>query len=223
MTGFARRASMEAVANARDDYLRRLDDALVGPRRVKRDLLREAADHLEDAAYAYRDAGYDEPDAASMAVADFGAVDEVAPAFQTTLAVASSRRTAWMLFAFLAIQPFLWDGGLSLADARSAPEGVVYAVLDIAVEVVGAVMLLSAVLLVAATGIGNRWLRAGRTLARLTGLVTIGAALWITLTGISMTLLSSGLEPVHWAMLGVFIVAPMSLTAASARRTLAAA
>jgi hypothetical protein len=223
MTGFTRRASMEAVAHARDDYLRRLDDALVGPLRVKRGLLREAADHLEDAADAYRDAGYDEPDAASMALADFGTVEEVAPAFQTTLAVASSRRTARMLFTFLAIQPFLWDGGLSLAEVDSAPEGLVYAVLDIAVEVVGAVMIVSAVLLVAATGIGNRWLHAGRALARLTGLVTIGTAVWMKLTAISMTLLSSGLEPVHWAMVGLFIVAPMSLTAASARRTLAAA
>ena len=78
-------------------YLAELDAALVGPRRVRRDLVREAGDHLEDATDAYRRAGRDSSEAERLAVRDFGTLDEIAPAFQTTLAVAASRRTAWLL------------------------------------------------------------------------------------------------------------------------------
>jgi hypothetical protein len=201
-------------------YLADLDAALVGPGRVRRDLLQEARDHLTDATDAYRRAGYDTAEAERQAVADFGTVDEVAPGFQTTLAVASARRTAWLLLGILACQPFLWDGPLSVSSAP-APDGLAYAVLDKGVEIIGALMITLAVLLVVASGIGNRWFHAGRGIARTTSFVAIGSAVLMKVTGISMALLNHGLGPAHWLMLFGCIVLPMSLTAISARRTLA--
>jgi hypothetical protein len=216
---------MEVVSTAtttRVNYLDSLAAALVGPRRVKRGLMQEARDHLDDATAAYVRAGYDEPDASARAVADFGSVDEVAPAFQTTLAVASSRRTALLLLAVLSVQPFVWDGPLN--SSHGSPGGTFYAVLDVGVEVVGGIMLAAAALLVLASGIGSRWIRDGRVLARVTGLVTIVSAVTLKLTGIAMTVVSySLLAPQHWLLLLCFLVVPLSVAAASARRTLATA
>ena len=76
-----------------EPYVAALDSALDGPRRVRRGLVTEARDHLDDATDAYRRAGYETVEAERLAVADFGELDEVVPAFQTTLAVAASRRT----------------------------------------------------------------------------------------------------------------------------------
>lgn len=200
-------------------YLADLDAALVGPSRARRDLLQEARDHLDDATDAYLRAGYETAEAERQAVVDFGTLDEVAPAFQTTLAVASARRTAWLLLAVLTVQPFVWDGPFS--DHSAPPDGLVFAILDNGVEYVGAVMIAAAVVLAVATGIGNRWFRAGRGIARATSYVVIGSAVSITIIGITMTLLSSTFATVPWLMLLTFIVVPMSVAATSARRTLA--
>ena len=83
------------------------------------------------------------------------------------------------------------------------------------------VMIAAAVVLAVATGIGNRWFRAGRGIARATSYVVIGSAVSITIIGITMTLLSSTFATVPWLMLLTFIVVPMSVAATSARRTLA--
>lgn len=200
-------------------YLADLDTALAGPARVRRDLLQEARDHLTDATDAYLRGGYDQAEAERQAVADFGTVDEVAPAFQTTLAVAASRRTSWMLLAILVCQPLLWDGPFSSHDPP--PEGLFFAILDKGVEYVGGAMIVAALVLVVACGIGNRWFHAGRGIARLTSYVTIGSAVTIKLAGISMLLLSSGFALLPWAMFLTFIVVPFSVAAASGRRTLA--
>ena len=219
MTRVPARGTMDDMTTA--SYVRHLDAALVGPRRSKRELLREAGDHLEDATEAYCAAGYDADAARAMAVADFGTVEEIAPSFQTTLAVASSRRTAWMLFGVLAIQPFLWDG--PLGPNHPDPEGLFYAILDSAVEYGGGLMILASVTLLVLTGIGNRWFAAGRGIAKVTSITAITSAVSIKLTGIAMVLLSGGLdEPGVLVLLAVFIIVPMSVTASHARRTLAA-
>jgi hypothetical protein len=218
MTFMPARASMKDMTTA--TYVRQLDAALVGPRRAKRGLLREAGDHLEDATEAYCAAGYDADAARAMAVADFGTVEEIAPEFQTTLAVASSRRTAGLLFGVLAIQPFLWDGPLGPNEPN--PDGRVFAILDVGVEYVGGFMILASLGLLLATGIGNRWYAAGRGIARVTSITAFTAAVSIKLTGVAMVALSSGSNPIHWLLLAAFIVVPMSVTGASARRTLAA-
>ena len=217
MTRVPARGTMDDMTTA--SYVRHLDEALVGPRRPKRDLMREAGDHLEDATDAYRAAGYDADAAQEMAVADFGSVEEIAPSFQTTLAVASSRRTAWVLFAALGIQPFLWDG--PLGPNEPDPDGLFYAILDVGVEYGGGLMILTSLCLLVATGIGNRWFAAGRGIARLTSFTTLTATVSVKLTAIAMILLSSGMDPRAWLLFGVFILVPMSVAGASARRTLA--
>ena len=212
--------TLEGVSSAQA-YVTALDRQLVGPRRVRRDLVQEARDHLDDAAAAYRRAGYDRAGAERLAVDDFGELDEIVPAFQTTLAVASSRRTALMLLAALAIQPFLWDG--PLGPHHTDPDSVFYAILDHAVEYGGGLMILTSVVLLVATGIGNRWFAAGRGIARFTSITTIIAAVSIKATGIGMVLLSTGIsQPTVWLLFGVFILVPFSVTATQARRTLAA-
>lgn len=217
MTSAFAYASMKDMTTA--TYVRHLDEALVGPRRVKQGLLREVGDHLEDATEAYHAAGYDADAAQGLAVADFGTVEEIAPSFQTTLAVASSRRTAWLLFAALAIQPFIWDG--PLGPNYPDPDGTAYAILNALVEFGGGLMIVTSLVLLAATGIGNRWFAAGRRVARLTSITALLAAVFIKASGLAMLLLSDGTEPILWLLFAAFILVPMSMAGASARRTLA--
>jgi hypothetical protein len=215
-----RAATLEYVSTA-EAYVTALDRELVGPGRVRRGLVQEARDHLDDATAAYRRAGRDRTDAERLAVDDFGDLDEIVPAFQTTLAVAASRRTAWMLFAVLSIQPLLWDG--PLGPNQPDPEGLFYAILDNGVEYAGGLMILTSIALLVATGIGNRWFAAGRGIARFTSITTIVAAVSIKATGIGMVLLSTGTgEPMVWLLFAVFILVPFTVTAGQARRTLAA-
>jgi hypothetical protein len=212
-------ATMGGVSIA-EEYVAALDGALVGPGRVRRGLVQEARDHLEDATAALGDSGYGRPEAERIAVADFGELDEIVPAFQTTLAVAASRRTAWLLLAALSIQPLLWDGPLG-HDDRPAPDGLLFAILDHLVEWGGGVMILAAVLMLAATGIGNRRFAAGRAVARLNAVTTIVFSASIKVIAVGMVLLSGAGQPQAWLMLLVFIMVPFSAAATQARRTLA--
>ncbi|GII57185.1 hypothetical protein Pth03_55740 [Planotetraspora thailandica] len=98
-----------AVRGPIDDYVIGLRRALHGPVRAKRDLLAEARDGLADAALAYADEGYDRAEAERLAVADFGSVAEVAPAFQEELAVAQGRRTAALLFVSVPVTALMWS------------------------------------------------------------------------------------------------------------------
>lgn len=218
MRGGAAVATLERVSIA-EQYVAALDGALVGPARVRRDLVREARDHLEDATAALGDSGYERAEAERIAVDHFGSLDEIVPAFQTTLAVAASRRTALMLLAVLSIQPFLWDGPFG-RDERPAPDGLLFAVLDHVVEWGGALMIATAALLLLATGIGNRWSFAGRRLARVTALTALLCAALIVLVAIGMVVLSSAADTASWLMFLTFIVTPFGLTATQARRTL---
>jgi hypothetical protein len=201
-------------------YVAALDQSLVGPRRVRRGLVQEARDHLEDASESLSDAGYDRAEAERIAVADFGSLDEIVPAFQTTLAVAASRRTAWMLFGALSIQPLLWDGPLG-PDNGPPPDGVLFATLDHAIEYGGGLMILTALVLVVATGIGNRWFAAGRGIARVTAVTTLVAAVSLKLMALGMVVLSSDAQMAPWLLFVFFVVVPFSITASQARRTIA--
>jgi len=212
------------MADPRPAYLASLDAALVGPGRTRRSLLREAADHLDDATAALVRAGHDEGVAARRAVSDFGTVTEVAASFQTTLAVAASRRTAWLLLLVLGYQPFLWDSGLNLSDgARSShSDGWLVTALDDVIEVGGALVLVGAVVALVATGIGNRWWSNGDTTARLTGRFALGATAYVPTTCVAMTIAAGGATLPFWLLVLGLMVLPLAGVAASARRTLAA-
>lgn len=77
-----------------DAYVADLGAAVRGPRRARADLLAEARDGLTDAAEAYTTAGLAPADAARRAIAEFGAVADIAPAYEEELAAAQGRRTA---------------------------------------------------------------------------------------------------------------------------------
>ncbi|MBB4691284.1 permease prefix domain 1-containing protein [Paractinoplanes abujensis] len=205
-------------------YLAELDAALVGPRRLKRDLLQEAADHLEDATDALVGQGWPAEDARARAEAEFGPVGAIAEAYQTTLAVASSRRTAGILTAALVFQPFLWDQGVRLVDV-AAPvyptDAWWFAFLDLLIEFSGAVMIAGAVLGLLATGIGNRRRPAGRRVARATARFTMVTALVLPLMAFGMAI-GSGLGLLAWAFLALLLVLPLAGAALSAWRTLGA-
>lgn len=220
MRGDGRVATMDGVSVA--TYLSDLDRALTGNPRLRRDLLREAADHLDDATDAYLRAGYDAADAAAQAVADFGSVDEVAPGYQTTLAVGSARRTALLLLGVLGAQPFLWDGGLDIAAASHAhaPDSRVYATLDAVVEVGGFVGLAGAVAIVVLTAIGQRWLRLGRRAARIAGWYALVTAVAVQLVGVSLLAMTQSLSLQLAGLAIALMVAPLCAVGLSARRTL---
>lgn len=223
MRARAANRTMGAMADPRDAYVARLDAALVGPGRTRRSLVREARDHLDDATDALVRAGYDERSAAARACADFGAVHEVAASFQTTLAVAASRRTAWLLLVVLGYQPFLWDSGLDLAEGNGSADGWLVPLLDEVIEVGGALVLLGAVVTLVATGIGNRWWPIGRTTARLAGRFALAASAFVPLTCVVMTVAAGGAALDFWALVLGLMVLPLGGVAVSARRTLAAA
>lgn len=205
-------------------YLGDLGSAVGGPARLRRDLLQEAADHLDDAVDAYQRAGYDRVEAEERAVADFGTVEQVAPGFRATVAVASARRTALILVAALAIQPFLWDSGLELAASGHAarPDGWLYAALDVLVEVGGLAGLVGAVATLAVTGIGRRWLPVGRRSAQAAAWYALSSSVAIPVIGVAMLALSGGLTLHLVGLLTLLMVLPLACAGLSARRTLAA-
>jgi hypothetical protein len=209
--------------SATSSYVAALDAALAGPRRAKRGMLREVSDHLEDAVAAYRRAGQDDTEAEQRAVADFGTVPEVAPGFQTTLALASARRTALMLLAGLSIQPFLWDGGIKLGERAhtTSPDTPLFHVLDSVVEIGGMLGLLGAVATVALTAIGQRWLRVGRRSAQVAAWYALVSAVLVPVIGIAMLVLTSDATATLLLLAAVFMVAPLTAAGISARRTLA--
>lgn len=222
-TGVMPTATVPALPGPVAGYLERLRPELVGPRRTRRDLLREVTDHLEDATEAYRRAGYDDEEAGALAVADFGTVEEVAPHLRTTLAVAASRRTSLVLLLALGPQAFLWDAGLELGGGAhtEAPTGGVYGALDVAIEYGGALCLVGALVAVLATGIGNRWFAAGRGIARSTAWLALAAATLVPVIGVAMLLLSGGGTLAFWSLVVVLMGLPMFGVATLARRTLA--
>ncbi|WP_205474087.1 permease prefix domain 1-containing protein [Nocardioides sp. SYSU D00038] len=207
------------------DHVRELGAALRGPQRVRRGLVREAADHLADATDAYVAAGLDRAAAERRAVADFGTVAEVAPAFQTTLAVASSRRTAWAFLLGLLPQPFLWDKGLNLSARAddATPDSALTAVLDTGIEMVGAAIFVGTVLSLVATGIGNRWWHAGVPVARATGRFAVVAALALPATVLVSMTLTPGTDALLWLEVAVLLGGPMALSVVLGRRCLAVA
>jgi hypothetical protein len=93
-----------------DDYVTTLHRTLRGPGRARRDLVTEARDSLIDSAEAYLAAGMDRVEAERMAVAEFGAVREIAPGYQGELAAHQGRRTATVLFITVPLLTLMWSG-----------------------------------------------------------------------------------------------------------------
>lgn len=86
-----------------EDYVGALERRLAGPARLKADMLREVRDSLADAAEAYADRGLGSGAAQERAVAEFGAVGELAPAYQAELALGAARQLVLRIAAAAAI------------------------------------------------------------------------------------------------------------------------
>jgi hypothetical protein len=83
--------------------------SLHGPAHLKRRLLKDAADGLADTVAAYRATGIDEAQALARAIADFGNVPRVDPAFQEELDVAGARRLAAVNVLVLPLLTVFWN------------------------------------------------------------------------------------------------------------------
>jgi len=166
-----------------DAYVRELNSALEGPRAARRDLIREAHDHLMDAAEDLGDS-LDRQAAERAAVAQFGAVGIVAPGFQAVLSATRIRRTAFALLLLTVGQPLAWS---LKQDDQAGPHGLV--VLQQVVEYVGMTTIAVAALTALALGIGLRFgsitprrMRAAATttLASSVSIAVIGGAMMLT-------------------------------------------
>jgi hypothetical protein len=211
-----------------EPYLAELSAALRGPRAVKADLLVEVRHSLVDATEAYQGGGLGRMAAERRAVADFGAVPQIAPGFQVELGLAQARRTALLLAAVIAVQ-----GRFAEAAWRSLPAhptwhpGTLYAAVAQVVDVAGPVAVGLALAAALTAGIGTRYLRPQRWLARATGMYALAVYGFFTLAGLFLTVagplpwtLLTGVLVLPWAVL--FWVAPVWVVV-GARRCLAAA
>lgn len=147
---------------------------LRGPVRMRRSMLAETRDGLDDAASALRESGLPARAAAERAVREFGAVTEVAPEYQAELTAAQGRRTA--LFAVLVFPALLfgwdllWSHGVAWPDTGPPPALVL--AMARTQDVASGIVTLLAVAVLAAT-----WLR------RVDPRVLAGGAAVVTLVG----------------------------------------
>jgi hypothetical protein len=98
-----------ALADPVERHVAALGAALRGPGALRRDVLAEVRDGLEDAAEAHRAAGVAGPEAAARAVEEFGPVDELAPLYQEELTTAQVRRTALVVAVLFPALLLGWD------------------------------------------------------------------------------------------------------------------
>lgn len=91
------------------DPVASLARSLRGPRRVKRRMLREASEGLTDAVEAHRAVGLDDDAARARAVAEFGPVPAVRPAFQDELDRALARRAATVGLCLFPLVTLFWN------------------------------------------------------------------------------------------------------------------
>ncbi|HEX4813612.1 MAG TPA: permease prefix domain 1-containing protein [Nonomuraea sp.] len=162
-----------------DDYVAELDRALAGPRGVKRDLVVEARDSLTDTADALEDGGLDRTEAERIAVAEFGAVAEIAPRYQAELTCASGRRLGFLLFVSVPITVLMWSVLWRLhpaADDVWAHRPGWYLTVSRLLDVVQLAVGGYGGLVLLALGRGARWIRRPRLLTR-----SLGVVVWVSL------------------------------------------
>jgi hypothetical protein len=205
-----------------DRYLAELSARLHGPARLKADLLAEARDGLLDATAALVTRGQRPIEAARVAVEQFGPVAAIAPAYQAELGVAQGRRTAWWVLGVICAQPFVWGVAHdAVAGARSPRDA-----LETPVQLIGGTAGVLALLLVLATGVGQRYLPLDGALARISGRFAVAVAVVLDAGGLLLTLrgpVDTMLHPAGLPWTTAFLFAPLLGVVLSARRSLACA
>ncbi|WP_433254720.1 permease prefix domain 1-containing protein [Streptosporangium sp. CA-135522] len=155
-------------------YIEELRRTLSGPRRLKADLLVESGDSLVDAMEDYRHSGYSEAEAEVMAVADFGAVAEVAPAYQRELALAQARRTVRWFVLLMAVQMVLasesWKSTGAWSDRQPTDGYLLFTRFWDYSQMAFVVMAVAALF---AFSLGVRYVSAPWRFARITGMLTL--------------------------------------------------
>jgi hypothetical protein len=204
-------------------HVAELDRMLCGPGAMKRSMIAEVRDGLEDAVACYREGGLDPQRAAAAAVRDFGSTREVAPLLQEELTARQGRRTAQLLVVAFPAMLVAWDLLWTTGNGWSTPPPVAVSVLSRAVDI------LTVLITVAALGLLLVTFR-GRPLPWwITGLTGLVAALGILGCGgmsVAMNLLNSheasemlAAQPAVVAV-GVLTTATSALVTRSAVRSL---
>lgn len=162
-----------------DDYVGELDRALTGPRGAKRDLVVEARDGLVDAADALEADGFDRAEAERLAVAEFGAVAQVAPGYQAELAIAAGRRLGVLLFVGIPVTALMWSAIWRFYPvdqiAWTGQSGRLVA-LSWTLDVIQLLTGLYGGLALFALGRGARWIRRPQAVTR-----SLGVLVWVLL------------------------------------------
>jgi hypothetical protein len=205
-----------------ETYVAELGRTLRGPRRAKADLLAEARDSLVDAAEARR-VGLSHEEAEHEAVAEFGAIRDIAPGYQTELGLAQARRTALVVFGVLAaLEPashLAWRSGGPSATSHPAW----YPLLAHLVDWVGIAALGGALLGVAGCAIGVRHLSVGRGLTRSVGVFAAAVAGCFAAGGLLLTLGNPAPPTLATATWTLVALGSLAWVGGSARRCLGAA
>jgi hypothetical protein len=170
-----------------EEYVDRLGRVLVGRRSAKRELLREVADHLEDATDAYVADGVERSEAERLAREEFGSVAELAPSYQAMLASDLLRRTSTVLAIVLVVQPLAWawyTGERDVTDGSPLTQA-----LDTVVEFVGVTSIGLALVALVVTGLGTRWWGFHPSLIR--AAATAGLAASVVILGLSAAMVTT--------------------------------
>jgi len=210
---------MVTVSTSVDEYLTSLGKALPGPRRKKADLLAEARDHLTDATEAFEADGLDRTAAERAAVADFGELSDVVPAYREELSVAHSRNTAALLLGVMLLQPLIWQPGVWAWNQDVNGPSELSVLLEQVVRWIGGATIAGAVIAVLATSLGQRYAVVRRHGIRATAVFAFTSAIVVSLGGVSMTFESSKTSG-HLDVVPVsaFVVVPLLLVALKSLR-----
>ncbi|MEU8103895.1 permease prefix domain 1-containing protein [Nonomuraea muscovyensis] len=172
-----------------DDYVGELERALTGPYGPKHDLLVEARDSLADTADALEAGGLDRAEAERLAVAGFGAVEEVAPGYQAELTAAAGRRLGMLLVAGIPVTVLMWSVVWRFYPTdRAALTGWPVA-LSRALDLAQLATSLYGGLVLFALGRGARWVRGPQAVTR-----SLGVLVWVMLPATGLMTLPLALD-----------------------------
>jgi HAAS len=209
-----------------DAYIAQLQGSLRGPRRARTDLVTEARDSLVDATEAYLSTGMDRGDAELRAVREFGDVRAIAAEYQAELGLMQTRRTATLVLLVIGSQAVVTVVAWRSLNFTWRPNAA-YALLATTVDWVGFATLVVAALTLLACGIGARWTRVDRRIARVAGVAGLAICGFFVTASVALTAFSPlagllGATAPGLAVMAAWCAAP-SVIAASAGRCLQAA
>ncbi|TMR97179.1 permease prefix domain 1-containing protein [Nonomuraea basaltis] len=176
-----------------DDFVGDLDRTLAGPPGLKRDLVVEARDSLIDAADALEADGLHRAEAERLAVAEFGAVTQVAPGYQAELMAAAGRRLGLLLLIGIPITVLMWSviwRAYPLDRIALTDEPGWYVPLSRALDITQLAMGLYGGLALLALSRGARWIRRPQAVTR-----SLGILVWVTLPATGLMSVSLSLTP----------------------------